>query len=104
MMKFQKEKIVEFDELLHRIGLQVIEGGHLEHGFSFYKVTFQLTATESKKETEVDILLEYEVNKVEEDGGDDEDEAASMALKTTASALSFIKTIENYILETHNIC
>ncbi|KAI6690414.1 hypothetical protein NL676_027242 [Syzygium grande] len=53
-MKYQKEKIMELDESLHRIGLQVIEGGHLDLGFTFYKTTFQLTSI-SEKQTLVDV-------------------------------------------------
>ncbi|GKF20226.1 phytohormone-binding protein-like protein, partial [Tanacetum coccineum] len=33
---FQREKIVEFDELVHYIGLEILEGGHLDHGFLKY--------------------------------------------------------------------
>ncbi|GKB56151.1 fructan 6-exohydrolase, partial [Tanacetum coccineum] len=33
---FQREKIVEFDELVHYIALEILEGGHLDHGFLKY--------------------------------------------------------------------
>ncbi|KAK2993015.1 hypothetical protein RJ640_004527 [Escallonia rubra] len=44
-MKYQKEKIVDFDKWLRHFGLEVIEGGHLTVGLSSYKTFFQLIAT-----------------------------------------------------------
>ncbi|BFG29303.1 hypothetical protein CerSpe_155770 [Prunus speciosa] len=44
-----KEKIVELDESVHKIELQVIEGGHLNLGFSSYKTTLQLTAIREQR-------------------------------------------------------
>ncbi|XP_030441053.2 phytohormone-binding protein-like [Syzygium oleosum] len=86
-MKYQKEKIVELDESLHRIGLQVIEGGHLDLGFTFYKTTFQLTSI-SEKQTLVDVVYELET------------EQAVLPSQTTAGALACIKGLENYLLST----
>ncbi|XP_030441048.2 phytohormone-binding protein-like [Syzygium oleosum] len=91
-MKYQKEKIVELDESLHRIGLQVIEGGHLDLGFTFYKVSNQLT-TISEKQTLVDVMVAYEC----------ETEETVLPSETTASALAWIKGLENYLLSTDTI-
>lgn len=87
MMSYQKEKIVELDESVHQIGIQVIEGGHLNHAFSFYQTTFQLTAIEEHK-TEVNVKVLYE-SAMEE---------STMPSKTTASALAYITSLENYLL------
>ncbi|PSS06309.1 Phytohormone-binding protein [Actinidia chinensis var. chinensis] len=40
-IRYQKEKLVDLDESLHQIGMQVVEGGHLNIGFSSYKTTYQ---------------------------------------------------------------
>ncbi|XP_010062901.2 phytohormone-binding protein [Eucalyptus grandis] len=89
-MKYQKEKIVELDESSHRIGLQVIEGGHLDLGFTFYKLSFQLT-TVSEKQTLVDVMVAY----------DCETEETGSPSKSTASALACIKCLENHLLSTN---
>ncbi|XP_030549820.1 phytohormone-binding protein-like [Rhodamnia argentea] len=86
-MKYQKEKIVELDESVHRIGLQVVEGGHLDLGFTFYKTSFQLTAI-SEKQTLVDVVYERET------------EQRVLPAKTTAGAIACIKGLENYLLST----
>ncbi|XP_031254393.1 phytohormone-binding protein-like isoform X1 [Pistacia vera] len=86
-MSYQKEKIVELDECLHIISLQVVEGGHLNLGFSVYKTTFQLTSI-GEHETSIDVIVAYE-SEVEE---------SSKPSKTTASALAFIKCLESYLL------
>ncbi|KAF2285952.1 hypothetical protein GH714_009151 [Hevea brasiliensis] len=54
-----KEKVSEFDESLHRIALEVIEGGHLNLGFSYYNTIFQLTATE-EGETLIEVTVAYD--------------------------------------------
>lgn len=72
---------MELDEVLHQIGLQVIEGGHLEHGFSSYKTTFQLTEI-TEKETSVDVKVVYEVEAEEE---------TDMPARTPKSTLAFFK-------------
>ena len=81
-MTYQKERVTEFDEFVHRIGLEVIEGGHLNHGFSHYKTTFQFTST-GEQETLIDVTISYE-SQVEED--------------TMPSTLVFIKHMENYLM------
>ncbi|KAK9938195.1 hypothetical protein M0R45_014948 [Rubus argutus] len=85
---YQKEKIVELDESVHTIGLQVIEGGHLNHGFSLYKTSFQLTAIDQDHETLVSFTVTYEY----------EDEDTTMPSKSTQAALAFIKNLESYLL------
>lgn len=55
-MSYQKEKIVELDESVHKISLQVVEGGHLNLGFNSYKTTFQLNSI-GEKETSVEIIV-----------------------------------------------
>lgn len=81
---------MELDESLHRIGLQVIEGGHLDLGFTFYKASFQLTAI-SEKQTLVDVVYECET------------EQTVLPSKTTAGAVACIKGLENYLLSTDTI-
>lgn len=83
----QKEKIVELDESLHLIALQVMEGGHLKHGFTSYKTSFQLTEI-TDLETLVDMKVMYET----------EAEETLMPQETTNSALAFLKCVETYVL------
>jgi hypothetical protein len=85
---YQKEKIDELDESQHRIGLQVIEGGHLNSGFSFYKTTFQLSAI-GEQETLVDVTISYE---------SETDQESNMPCKKSESTLYFIKCLETYLL------
>ncbi|XP_062079672.1 phytohormone-binding protein-like [Humulus lupulus] len=86
-MRYQKEKIVELDESQHQITLEVLEGGHLNIGFSSYKTTFQLIADEEEK-TQINIKVSYE----------SEMEENTSPSKTTASALAFISFLESYLL------
>lgn len=86
-MTYQKERVTEFDEFAHRIGLEVIEGGHLNHGFSHYKTTFQLTST-GEQETLIDVTISYE-SQVEED---------TIPSNSASSTLIFIKHMENYLM------
>lgn len=86
-MTYQKERVTEFDEFVHRIGLEVIEGGHLNHGFSHYKTTFQLTST-GEQETLIDVTISYE-SQVEED---------TIPSNSASSTLVFIKHMENYLM------
>ncbi|RXH83067.1 hypothetical protein DVH24_003565 [Malus domestica] len=87
-MSYQKEKIVELDESVHKFRLQVIEGGHLNFGFSSYKTTFQLTSIH-EKETLVSIEITYE-SEVEDNN--------AMPSKTTMSTLALVKNLEEYLL------
>ncbi|KAJ4845239.1 hypothetical protein Tsubulata_003851 [Turnera subulata] len=86
---YQKEKVTDLDESLHRIGLQVIEGGFLEvRKFSHYKTIFQLTAAIGEQETAVDVTVEYE-SQAEDD---------AIPTKTLSASLHFIKCLENHLL------
>ncbi|PRQ31403.1 putative START-like domain-containing protein [Rosa chinensis] len=85
---YQKEKInVELDESVHKIGLQVIEGGHLNHGFSSYKRSFQLTAIQ-----EQEILVSFTVTY------ESEVEDTTMPSRSTQAAVAFIRSLESYLL------
>lgn len=82
-----KEKIVELDESLHKIGLQVIEGGHLNLGFSSYRTTFQLTAIREQRSL-VSIMITYE-SEVEDSG---------IPSTINMSSFNFIRNLESYLL------
>ncbi|XP_004295884.1 PREDICTED: phytohormone-binding protein-like [Fragaria vesca subsp. vesca] len=84
---YQEEKIVELDESLHRFGLQVLKGGHLNHGFSSYKTSFQLAGIQ-EQETLVSITVTYE-SAVED---------TTMPSKSTQASIAFIKSLESYLL------
>ncbi|OVA20193.1 Bet v I domain [Macleaya cordata] len=90
---YQKEKIVELDEMEHRIGLKVIEGGHLNNGYASYTTIFQLSNEigVTDQETQVDIIVIY----------DTETEETDMPLQTAKSALAFIHCLENYLLKNY---
>lgn len=83
-MSYQKEEIVELDENVHRIGLQVIEGGRLGLGFTYYKNTFQLTAT-GDSETLVDATVDYETS--------------APPGETVTTGIAFIKELEAFLLK-----
>ena len=51
---------MDLDESLHQIGMQVVEGGHLNLGFSSYKTIFQLTANDDS-ETLINAKVVYEL-------------------------------------------
>ncbi|KAI4333718.1 hypothetical protein L6164_018491 [Bauhinia variegata] len=85
----QKEKITELDEASHEIGLQVIEGGYLNIGFSYYKTTFQLSALGDGK-TLVNIKITYET-----ETGETNKPQPKM---TGESSLKFVRGIEKYLL------
>lgn len=86
-MEYQKEKIVEFDEAAHQIGLQVTGGGHLCLGFSYYKTSFELTEL-GEKETLVDVKVAYET----------ETEETPVPLQTMKAALAFLACLDNCLL------
>ncbi|XP_042038386.1 phytohormone-binding protein-like [Salvia splendens] len=88
-MSYQKEEIVELDESVHRIGLQVIEGGRLGLGFTYYKNTFQLTAT-GDSETLVDATVDYETERQETNAPPGE---------TVTTGIAFIKELEAFLLK-----
>lgn len=88
-MSHQKEEVAVFDETLHRIGLQVIEGGRLDVGFTFYINTFQFTAV-GDSETLVDLTVNYvtECQETEVPPGE--------LLKST---VHFVRTLEAFLLK-----
>ncbi|KAF7822762.1 phytohormone-binding protein-like [Senna tora] len=85
---YQKERISEVDGDSHEIGLEVIEGGYLNQGFSYYKTSFQLSAIGEAK-TVVNIKVSYE----------SEMEETSKQMKTAESTLLFIRCLEKYLLD-----
>ncbi|KAI9093394.1 hypothetical protein K1719_027408 [Acacia pycnantha] len=80
---YQKERITELDLSSHEIGLQVIEGGRLDRGFSFYKTTFQLSA-KGDDQTEVNVKISYEAEKED--------------LKSAEPTLFYLSSLEKYLL------
>ncbi|RDX63655.1 Phytohormone-binding protein, partial [Mucuna pruriens] len=86
---YQREKITEFDEISHEIGLQVIEGGYLNHGLSYYKTNFQLSAIKENK-TLINVKISYDHE------SDIEEKVKPM--KTSESTLSYLKRLEKYLL------
>ncbi|KAK6132631.1 hypothetical protein DH2020_033620 [Rehmannia glutinosa] len=88
-MSYQKEKIVEFDESLHQIALQVIEGGRLNLGFTFYKACFQLTAL-GDSETLVDLKVDFAIEC---------QETRAPPGETVKSGVAFIQALENFLLK-----
>ena len=79
---------MELDESFHRIALQVLEGGHLNKGFSFYVTTFQLTAI-AEQETLVDVTVSFETETYQE---------STMPSKTIKATLEFLKCLETNIM------
>ncbi|XP_047176280.1 phytohormone-binding protein-like [Vigna umbellata] len=88
-VSYQKEKITELDEISHEIGLQVVEGGFLEKGFSYFKTSFQLSAVAEEK-TLVKVKISF----------DSESEIAEnvQPVKSLQSVLSFVRCLETYLL------
>jgi len=88
-VSYQKEKMTELDENCHEIVLEVVEGGYLEQGFSYYKTSFQLSAMgEDKTLVKVKISFECEL----------ETEESAKPVKTAESALFFLRCLESYLL------
>ncbi|XP_054817185.1 phytohormone-binding protein CSBP-like [Prosopis cineraria] len=80
---YQKERISELDWSSYEIGLEVIEGGHLNRGFSFYKTSF-LLAAKGPDQTEVNVKISYE--------------AENEDVKSAEPTLFYIRSLENYLL------
>ncbi|WJX88126.1 hypothetical protein P8452_70243 [Trifolium repens] len=88
-VNYQREVITEFDELSHEIGLEVVDGGYLNQGLSYYKTTFQFSAiTENKTLVNVKISYDHE---------SDIDEKVKPT-KTSQSTLFYLQRLENYLL------
>ncbi|KAL1363307.1 hypothetical protein HN51_011513 [Arachis hypogaea] len=88
---YQREKITEFDEVNHEIGLQVIEGGYLNQGLTYYKTTFQLSSIEDHR-TLVNVKISYDHE------SSSEVEESVKTSKTSQSTLFFLKSLEKYLL------
>ncbi|KAL7602234.1 hypothetical protein Lser_V15G21088 [Lactuca serriola] len=58
-LNFQKEKIVEY-EVTASDRLEILEGGHLDHGFTRYTNVFKLTAI-GEAETLIDFKVLYDI-------------------------------------------
>ncbi|CAJ1978598.1 unnamed protein product [Sphenostylis stenocarpa] len=85
---YQREKITEFDESSHEIGLQVIEGGYLAQGLSYYKTTFQLSAIGEDK-TLVNIKISYD--------HESDIEEKVKPTETSQSTLFYLRRLEIYL-------
>lgn len=77
------------DDSSHEIGLQVVEGGYLNQGFSFYKTSFKLSTTEEDK-TMVNVKISYDYEL--------EIEESEFPMKTLESALHFLRCLETNLL------
>ncbi|KAE9616980.1 hypothetical protein Lal_00035099 [Lupinus albus] len=88
-ISYQREKIVELNEITHEIGLQVVEGGHLNQGLSYYKTSFQLSAI-GENQTLVNVKISYDYEPNIED--------SSHSMKTSDFVLFYLRCLEKYIL------
>lgn len=86
---FQREKIVEFDESVHYIALEILEGGHLDHGFLKYTTAFKLTEV-GEAETLIDMKVLYETKP-------EHNHVPGDTLKAT---FLYLRSLENYLLKT----
>ncbi|KAK7272979.1 hypothetical protein RIF29_14024 [Crotalaria pallida] len=89
---YQRERITEFDEVTHEIGLQVIEGGYLNQGMSYYKTNFQLNKI-GELQTLVKVKTFYDY-----DTGKEEEEEGAFGTKASKSTLFFLKSIEKFLM------
>ncbi|XP_020215305.1 phytohormone-binding protein CSBP [Cajanus cajan] len=85
---YQRERITEFDEISHEIGLQVIEGGYLSQGLSYYKTTFQLSSIEEQK-TLVKVKISYD--------HESDIEERVQPTKTSDSTILYLRRLEKYL-------
>ncbi|AES70428.1 Phytohormone-binding protein [Medicago truncatula] len=89
-VNYQREVITEYDELSHTIGLQVVEGGYLNQGLSYYKTTFQFSAiSENKTLVNVKISYDHESELIEE---------KVKPTKTSESTLFYLGQLEKFLL------
>ncbi|KAJ1395491.1 START-like domain superfamily [Sesbania bispinosa] len=86
---YQREKITEFDELSHEIGLQVTEGGYLNQGLSYYKTNFQLSAV-GENQTLVNVKIFYD--------HESDIEERVKPTKTSESTLFYLRRLESYLI------
>ncbi|KAI3686268.1 hypothetical protein L1987_79942 [Smallanthus sonchifolius] len=87
-VRHQLEKIVEYDDSVYQIGLELLEGGYLDHGFTSYTTAFKLTQV-SEAETLIDVKVLYETkpghNHIPEE--------------TIKAALHYLNSLEKYMLK-----
>nr|GEW73929.1 phytohormone-binding protein-like [Tanacetum cinerariifolium] len=86
---FQREKIVEIDESVRYIALEILEGGHLDHGFLKYTTAFKLTEV-GEAETLIDMKVLYETKP-------EHNHVPGDTLKAT---FLYLRSLENYLLKT----
>ncbi|GJR65838.1 phytohormone-binding protein-like protein [Tanacetum coccineum] len=86
---FQREKIVEFDESVHYIAFEILEGGHLDHGFLKYTTAIKLTEV-GEAETLIDMKALYETKP-------EHNHVPGDTLKAT---LLYLRSFETYLLKT----
>lgn len=85
-VSFQREKIVVYDESVHEIALEILEGGHLYHGFTSYTTAFKLTEV-SEAETLIDIKVLYETKP----------EYTHIPGETIKATFRYINSLENHL-------
>lgn len=81
---------MEFDRSTHRLGLRVLEGGHLSNGFTKYTTYFKLTSKDGCK-TLVDVAVECE------SASEAAAEEGDLKAKTTRFPLLFFECLESYL-------
>ncbi|XP_076904465.1 phytohormone-binding protein-like [Bidens hawaiensis] len=87
-VSYQLEKIVEYDESAYQIALEILEGGHLDHGFLAYTTAFKLTKV-SETETLIDIKVLYETKP----------EHNHIPGETIKATFHYINSLEKYLLK-----
>lgn len=83
---------MEFDKKQHKLGLEVVEGGHLSNGFAKYATHFKLTAAQDGRRTLVEVAVECELASEEA-----VPEEADLKAKTTNFPLLFFECLEAYL-------
>ncbi|KAK3003482.1 LOW QUALITY PROTEIN: hypothetical protein RJ639_018238, partial [Escallonia herrerae] len=84
---YQKEKIVELDSSMHRIGFNVVEGGCLNHGFLSYESNYQL----------IDLYRRSTGDSGQHQVYETETEETCTPADVTKSTLAGLKSFETYL-------
>ncbi|KAK1407081.1 hypothetical protein QVD17_38692 [Tagetes erecta] len=87
-VSYQLERIVEYDESVYQIALEILEGGHIDHGFSSYTTAFKLTQV-SEAKTLIDIKVLYETKPEHNHTPGD----------TIKATFRYINSLEQYLLK-----
>ncbi|KAK1407078.1 hypothetical protein QVD17_38689 [Tagetes erecta] len=87
-VRHQIERIVEYDESVYQMALEILEGGHLDHGFISYTIAFKLTQV-THAETLINIKVLYETKP----------EHKLIPGETMKSTFHFINCLEKYLLK-----